>query len=494
MSRWSVRTGRTGPGRAMRLAAGLLTALLLAGCAFDADRLPPTAPLPPAAPRLTGIDRAASREHHQLVAALGGEYRHARAEQLLQQVVARLTPASDLPAEHYRVTILNSPTVNAFALPTGHVYVTRGLLALANDTSEIAGVLAHEIAHVTARHAVARAEMEQRSMLVSRVVAEVLNDPVAGEIVRDQTRLSIAGFSRAQELEADRIGVRTIAKAGYDPYGAARFLVSLSRNAELNGGASRTAPGENFLSTHPTTPERVSQAIAAARLVSNGRPGVADRDTYLNAINGIAYGEDPADGVVQGRRFQHPRLGITFAGPEGFQLDNTAQAVFGVSPDGSQALRLDAVELPPSQSLKDFLASGWIEGMTTQDITETTVNGLPAATGVTHGKEWHFQLAAIRVDGAVYRLVYASRDSSSAAIRNFRQTLASFRRLSSHEIASIRPRRIALVTAQPGDTAEKLASRMSAPDRPLERFLVLNGLTAGKPLTPGWTYKIITED
>ncbi len=135
-------------------------ALLLAGCAFDNSRLPDTAPLPPAAPRLTGLDRAASREHQQLVTALGGEYRNARAEQLLQQVVAKLAPASDRPAESYRVTILNSPTVNAFALPTGNVYVTRGLLALANDTSEIAGVLAHEIAHVTARHAVARAEME----------------------------------------------------------------------------------------------------------------------------------------------------------------------------------------------------------------------------------------------------------------------------------------------------------------------------------------------
>ncbi len=493
MSRLSDRAGRIGPGRAARLAAGLFMAFLLAGCAFDGTRLPDTAPLPPAAPRLTGLDRAASREHQQLVSALGGEYRNARAEQLLQQVVAKLTPASDRPAESYRVTILNSPTVNAFALPTGNVYVTRGLLALSNDTSEIAGVLAHEIAHVTARHAVARAEMEQRSMLVSRVVSEVLNDPAASEQVRDETRLSIAGFSRAQELEADRIGVRTIAKAGYDPYGAARFLVSLSRNAELNGSSSRSAQGQNFLSTHPTTPERVSQAIAAARQAGSAA-GAADRNTYLNAINGLAYGEDPADGVVQGRRFQHPRLGITFAGPEGFQLDNTAQAVFGVSPDGSQALRLDAVELPPAQSLKDFLASGWIEGMTTQNIAETTINGLPAATGTTEGKEWHFQLAAIRVDNAVYRLVYASRDNSAATTRAFRQTLASFRRLSSHEIASIRPRRIALVTAQPGDTAESLASRMSAPDRPLERFLVLNGLTAGKPLTPGWTYKIITEE
>lgn len=494
MSRLGDRTGRIGPGRAARLAAGLCMALLLAGCAFDSSRLPDTAPLPPAAPRLTGLDRAASREHQQLVSALGGEYRNAKAEQLLQQVVAKLVPASDRPSESYRVTILNSPTVNAFALPTGNVYVTRGLLALANDTSEIAGVLAHEMAHVTARHAVARAEMEQRSMLVSRVVSEVLNDPAASEQVRDQTRLSIAGFSRAQELEADRIGVRTIAKAGYDPYGAARFLVSLSRNAELNGSSSRSAQGQNFLSTHPTTPERVSQAIAAARQAGSSRPGAADRNAFLSAINGIAYGEDPADGVVQGRRFQHPRLGITFAGPDGFQLDNTAQAVFGVSPDGSQALRLDAVELPPAQSLKDFLASGWIEGMTTENIAETTINGLPAATGTTAGKEWHFQLAAIRVDNAVYRLVYASRDNSAAATRAFRQTLASFRRLSTHEIASIRPRRIALVTAQPGDTAESLASRMSAPDRPLERFLVLNGLTAGKPLTPGWSYKIITEE
>src|SRR5918994_7698344 len=148
---------------------------------------------------------------------------------LLGDITGKLVAATDRPDESYRVTILNSPVVNAFALPSGRLYVTRGLLALANDSAEAAAVLAHEIAHVTVRHASARSELEARSALVSRVVADVLDDPVAGAMVKDQSRFTMASFSRGQELEADQIGVRSLAKAGYDPYGASRFLAALGR-------------------------------------------------------------------------------------------------------------------------------------------------------------------------------------------------------------------------------------------------------------------------
>lgn len=486
--------GRQAPLR--QLALALPVALLLAGCAGDRWSLPATAPLPPAAPRVTGIERAVTREHTKLVAAFGGEYRSAATERLLADVVSRLSPATERPDQNYRVTVLNSPTVNAFALPTGNLYVTRGLLALANDAAEIAGVLAHEIAHVTARHAVARAELEQRSALVSRVVAEVLNNPSAGEVVRDDARRSIAGFSRAQELEADSIGVRTVARAGYDPYGSARFLASLGRNSNLkNMAAGERGPTavSDFISTHPTTPERIAQALAAARQF--GAPGVgqADRASYLAAIDGIAYGDDPSEGVVRGRRFLHPRLGITFTAPAGFTLDNTAQAVLGVGPGGAQALRLDAVELPQAQTLEAYVASGWMEGLQTGAVESLAVNGLPAAIATARGKDWTFRLAAVRIDGAVYRLVFASRDQSSDSARAFRQTLDSLRKLTPDEARAVRPLRIAVVTAREGDSAEILAGRMAGDERPLERFLVLNGLDRAGPLQPGAPYKIVVE-
>jgi predicted Zn-dependent protease len=470
------------------LAGTVAVALIVAGCATEQANLSTTAPVLASAPRLTGAERAAEREHRRLVASFGGAYRWEPAQKLLETIVGRLVAATDRPSEGYRVTILNSPTVNAFALPTGNIYVTRGLLALANDDSEIAGVLAHEIAHVTANHAAARAELAQRSALVSRVVTEVLDNPKAGAQVTDQSQRTIAGFSRAQELEADRIGIQTMAKAGYDPYGAVRFLASLGRNS-----GARTTTTSDFLATHPSTPERIAQALSAARSIAAPGLGERRRAEYLAAIDGIAYGDDPVDGVVRDRRFLHPRLGITFTAPDGFTLDNTAQAVLGVSRNGEEALRLDAVEAPQVDSLEAFIRSGWIEGVTAESIQPLTVNGLPAATATAAGTDWTFHLAAVRIDGSIYRLVLASRNNDAASAGAFRSALMSLRRLSAGEIRAIRPLHIAIVTASSGDTPERLGARMALSAGKLERFRVLNGLDPGNALRPGERYKIVVE-
>ena len=474
-------------------AAALL--LLAAGCVSSkpTQQAQVNPPLPPLSPRLSGVERPANREHSRLIAAFGGEYQSPAVEGLMSDVLARVVRASGDPSQSYKITILNSPTVNAFALADSNLYVTRGLLALANDTSEIAAVLAHEIGHVTANHAQARAELEQRSILVSRVVAEVLNDPTAGQMVRNESRVSLAGFSRAQELEADRIGIRTISKAGFDPKGASRFLAALGRNSDLR--VDKTSSGRSnadFLSSHPTTPERLAQAAAVARSLDGAAGHDADRDRYLAAIDGMTFGEDPNEGYVRGRRFIHPGLAIAFAAPEGFALENTYQAVLGIAAGGSQALRFDGVELPPDQTLEGFFASGWIEGLENGSIQTTTVNGLPAATATAKGKEWTFRLGAVRSEGTVYRLLYATRSSGPESERIFLETLGSIRRLSSDEVRSVKPWRIAVVTAREGDTAEKVAARMAS-DQALERFLVLNGLERGATLRPGQRYKIVAE-
>src|SRR4051812_21494572 len=198
--------GMKSVGRAVALA------LWVAGCASDqTGAFVAPSPLPPATPRVLGGEAGSERDHARLVAAFGGEYRSPQTLAFLSEVTAKLVAATERPNEAYQVTILDPPSVNAFALPSGRLYVTRGLLGLANDTSELAAVLAHEIAHVTLRHASARSELALRAAVVSRAVTDVLNDPVAGATILDQSRFKIAGFSRAQELEADQAGVRTLA-------------------------------------------------------------------------------------------------------------------------------------------------------------------------------------------------------------------------------------------------------------------------------------------
>lgn len=406
--------------------AGL--SLLLAGCAGDllvvgARHDAPTVELPSSAPRVAGAESAAAREHQKMLQAFGGEYRAPAAQALLAGMVEKLRNASDMPGLQYRLTILNSGLVNAFALPSGHLYVTRGLLALANDASEAASVLAHEMAHVTARHAIERQELESRSVLVSRVRAEVLNNPGAAQLVRDQAQVAIASFSRQQEIDADQIGMRTLARAGYDPYGAQRFLISLGRNAELVERSPEKGTGLDFAATHPNTPDRVQQALLGARQISAAGTVEVERTRWLNALNGMIYGEDSGEGYVRGRSFLHPRLGIAFTAPDGFILENTAQAVLGMTPGATEALRFDSARIPAEQSLETFLLENRIEGLALTDVRALEAQGLPAATALARGTDWTFRIFAIRVGAQVYRLILAARAFSPEVDERF------FRRL-----------------------------------------------------------------
>ena len=192
-----------------------------------------TAPLPPTRPAGPRTDNRSTVQHKELVAQFGGEYRAPAAEHYLDDIFAKLAASSDTPGQAaYRVTILNTPVVNAFALPSGNLYVTRGLLALAGDASEAAAVMAHEIAHVTVRHSALRAEREREAAIITQAAA-VIQNRQKGDEMRSTQRLSVASFSRQQELDADAVGVRVVARAGFDPYGASRFLTALGRSSEL---------------------------------------------------------------------------------------------------------------------------------------------------------------------------------------------------------------------------------------------------------------------
>jgi predicted Zn-dependent protease len=480
-------------------AALAVIALLLAGCSSSLL----TAGAPPGS--LPGIARPAqpppqarapdSREHQRILAAYNGAYEDPKLEALLNQTVAKLVAASDRPEVHYRVTILNSASVNAFALPSGQLYVTRGLIALANDTSELASVLSHEMSHVIAGHAAMREDQARQVALVSRVVQDVLSDPETGALALAKSKIALASFSRAQEFEADGIGVGIAARAGYDPYGAARFLTSMGRNAELNSGPGQThidprAP--DFLSSHPATPERIKNAQASARQFNTG-PGERDKATYLAGIDGLVYGEDPSEGFVRGRRFLHPRLGFTFLAPEGFTLDNTAQAVLGVKESGGQALRFDVVRVPAEQTLAAYLTSGWIENIDSKSVEEVVINGLPAATATAKGDQWGFRLYAVRLGTDVYRFIFASKRMTAETDRVFRESVGTFRRMTLAESQAAKPLHIKVVTVGPGDTVERLAGRMAIADHAVERLRVLNGLGPNDRLSTGDQVKIVVE-
>ena len=489
---------RTGWRRVPRRACGVTfaAALWLGGCASDAIvPLPPERPSSLSAPRFT-VDAASAAEHRRLLAAFNGEYRSPSAQALIDETVVKLANATERPDLRYKVTILNTGRVNAFALPSGYIYVTRGLLALANDLSEISSVLAHEMAHVTARHAVERAELERRSVLVTRVNADLLNDPQTGQARQDQGRVAIASFSRQQELEADQISVRTVAKAGLDPYGPTRFLQSLGRNSQ-----QRSTNGQkvavDFLATHPATPERVQAALMAARQISapqSNDASIAERNRYLAAINGMIFGDDPADGLVRGSKFIHPRLGFAFSAPDGFQLENSADAVLGTRENGQQAFRFESIKLPAGTTLDDYLKTSPIPEAPTTNIEPLSIGGLQGATALANGNDWTYRFAVLQSGARTYRMILAAQSYTPEVDRQFRQSIATYHVPTVDELGGARPQKIGIVVAQAGDTIETLASKMSGErERASERFQILNGIEDPQSIKAGLRYKIITQ-
>ena len=476
--------------RVVRLAAGAASLVVAACASID----PPSAPanLTPSAaeqPRSTPL----SPERKRLLQAFGGEYHAPATEAYLNGVLLKL--ARNAAAQPYRVTVMNSPVVNAFALPSGDIFVTRGLLALAQDTSEIAAVMAHEIAHVTARHAAQRAEFEKTAVLFSRVNAQVLEHAQADDEAQARSKLSIATFSRQQEFEADRIGINDLANAGYDPYGAARFLTALGEwsalKAAVSGAGSTDRP--DITATHPSTPERIAKAEAEARQIGPPGAGITGRDAYLAAIDGIAFGDDPSQGVVRGTTFIHPKLGFAFEAPEGFTLENQPAALIGVGEAGGQALRLDSVPIADSTPVASAIASGWIDGLKTTRVEAMQVGGLDAATAVVQGGQWSFRLGAVRLNGRLYRLIFAAQVLSPAIDERFLASLQSFHLINARDSTLAAAKSVRIVTAGSADTPDSLAARMAFAPQALDQFLILNGLERGVPLVAGQRYKIVTQ-
>jgi predicted Zn-dependent protease len=487
-----MQNGAHGIGRA--LPALLVLSLALGGCFAVGAPANQRVTLPDP-PKDSGAPPPAVREHQRILSAYSGTYDDPRLEGLVRQTVDKLVAASERPDQRYRITVLNSPAINAFALPSGQLYITRGLISLANDTAELASVLSHEMAHVIAQHATIREDRARQVALVTKVFDNLGNDPETSALALAKSKIALASFSRAQEFEADGIGVGIAARAGYDPYGAVRFLTSMGRNSELKPSSrvqlDPRAP--DFLSSHPATPERVRNAQSNARQYTAPGSGERDREAYLTSVDGLIYGEDPSEGFARGRRFLHPKLGFTFLAPQGFTLDNTAQAILGVKEGGGQAMRLDVVRVPTEQKLSDYLTSGWIEGIEPNSIENLGVNGFTAATAIAKGDQWSFRIYALRFSNDVYRFIFASKRLTPDIDKTFHDAVVSFRRMSLAETSSAKPLRIRIITVGEDDTVEKIVARMSIHDRALERFRILNGLTATDKVKPGDQVKIVTE-
>jgi predicted Zn-dependent protease len=434
-------------------------------------------------------DIIGARENPRIVASYGGIYSDRAAELMLFSIVSKLLAAADQPNTRFTVTILDSAEVNAFALPGGYIYVTRGILALANDESELAAVLAHEIAHVVLKHARARTNRVRTTEIVDKVVTGVFGADPATDQSANKAKLSLAAFSQAQELAADKEGILIAGKAGFDPHAAARFLGAMGRFAQFTSGDADQ--GDDFLSSHPSTPDRIQKATENARSFF-GAPGLGNqaRPEYMTAIAGLLYGDSPKQGAIIGRKFVHPTLKFTFSVPENYDLQISKGAVVGVAGDG-EAVRFDSAEVPASMPLADYLKSGWIAGLRPETVATSNQGGLDTASGIAATDQWNFRVEVIRFEGRVYRFIFAARIDSELFARAAASTLKSFRAATGADLRQVRSLTIKTVVAGPVDSADSLARKMAPVENATNLFYILNNLYPGDPVTPGASYKVV---
>jgi predicted Zn-dependent protease len=413
--------------------------------------------------------------------------------------VAKQSPRQEIA---YTFQIVNRPEPNAFALPNGNIYVSRGLLVLANSEDELAGVLAHEVVHVAARHTVRSANVAVATspLRIATGIAGVgvgILAPRVGEGImglgETATAAFLAPYGRSQEREADDIGIELAARAGYDPTGLPRILQTLEREGALNRDGP---PRQSFFDTHPATPERVRETLgrAASLHPASAAPVARTHRDFLVRLDGLLSGDDPADGTFVEARFVHPGLDITVRFPAGWQTRNTPRAVLAHPRDKEAAVLLTVAGKgdDPAQVVREAERAAGVSLLARATMLE--VNGLRAVRSVVAaeggGASTTLDITWIAHEGVVSRLVGVSPTPRYGAYRPlFDQVVSSFRALTPADLAQIRDARLRLVTAEAGERPEDLARRTGSVWSG-EQIAVVNDLASDARLAAGQELKV----
>ena len=430
-----------------------------------------------------------------------GDYPAAELQNYVSSVGKRLADVSDRPDLFFHFRVVNTPVVNAFALPGGYVYVTRGLLAYANSESELAGVLGHEIGHVTARHAV-RQYSKAASYSIATGIASILVPGVSnfGQIA-DIAFLAISnGYSRDYEREADRLGVKYALKAGYDPKAVSTFLHTLELLDTMKGQKTY----HSLFATHPKTEERVTLAESAADTKNTPHPTPlrVGRETYLKQIDGLLFGPDPKEGVVIGSQFRHPDLRIAITFPQGWNIDNRPDAVIAKNPAKELYLLFRMEDLNKKSSIAE-IAHNLARKLGFSEMTgsATAINGLDAYVGTYAGRfeklgEINARIGFIRAEDALHYIIGFARPADfAAALPFFNAAIQSFRQISLSEAQAIKPSRIRLHTVQQGETIDLLCKALAKTPDDAKTMALINALDPKTALLkPGAVIKVITNN
>ena len=427
-------------------------------------------------------------------------YGDAEIGELVDRIGGELAAHSHRSDLDYTFTVLDSPEVNAFATPGGYVYITRGILAYMNNEEQLAGVLGHEIGHVTARHSVrqhsARTIGSAAAGLLGAAVATATGDRDAGQMVDlglgQFGRALVSGYGRAHELEADRLGALYLARVGYDPgmmLGVVGILKDQEafelRRAREEGRPPRVYHG--VFATHPRNDQRLQEVIRAADRYRIENPRVTNPDAFLGMLDGLDFGDSARQGILRGNEFYHEALDLFIRFPGGWQVTNSPARLLATGPGRDQAMVLQLVDRGDTSTPEGFLRRNFL------NLREGRRIGPDSYTAIADSRT-RSGFVTVRVAATLHRdrvLILQGLGKSALPDRQVLETARSIRRLESGERGIAAGRHIRLVRAKPGDTFARLARRSPLGEYAEAQLRLLNGMFPDGEPAPGQLLKTI---
>lgn len=437
---------------------------------------------------------------HQKIIKQYGIYDEPRIASYVSGIGARVTAKTERPDIDYKFFIIDSPIVNAFALPGGYIYVSRGLLALAQNEAELAAVLGHEAGHITARHSAERYSHGVVTSLGTTLLSVALQNAGASQALGLGSQLYMSGYSRGQENEADTLGLRYAHNGNYNPQALSSFLSSLEREKTLAGiisGSDSSMP--SYFSTHPPTQERVNKTAREAKAYSAANTSLG-RATYLKAVDGLPYGDSTEQGFMRKGIFYHPKIGFKLQPPKNFTLINQPSQIVMKAKNSDALILFDLASGDGAKTPLDYLQNIWMKGTALSGLETVNIHGKNGATGQFEGKvnskPMTIRVIAVEWDKGRYARFQVAIPQAiyTQDLDEIKAATYSLQSMTEREFATVKPARLKIVTAKFGDSAESLAARQPFTDGyALERFRVLNALPLNEGVKAGVQYKIVVE-
>jgi predicted Zn-dependent protease len=427
-----------------------------------------------------------------------GVYNDPALQEYVTAIGMKMAKISERPNLPWRFTVVDVPAVNAFAIPGGGIYVTRGIMPFLDTEAELAGVLGHEIGHVTARHS-AQQYTRQISGQVGLVALGIFV-PAArpiGELTGQALGVLFLKYGRDDELQADGLGARYESTLGWDPAAVPGFLSTLGRLDEA-AGDRRGVP--NWLSTHPDPLSRVKDIQpTVAELKAKGASFATNRDALWQRIDGIVYGDSPEQGMVRGSAFVHPVMRFRIDFPDKWEVSNSPQQVVAKAPGADVFMVLQGVQKPQGRNIQEIALNDMSNaGFRSVNGARTTINGLEACVGVYQGQMEGLGAVTARIghimrDRDVFLIAgIVAPNAFQQSDAAFTASIRSFRPLSAAEAEDIRPDRVDLYVVREGDTWQSIAERSGGAIKPATLAVMNNATPATQP-KPGTRIKIVVR-